>query len=508
MIPLLKTPLFGLISVMFIFSIDSGYAKSASADENIHDKLTYTITIDAEDDRLATVSVEFTLADSVLYMDAGASQLPKRWAEFVYDLKAENASGEALQLDTLAGARWIVHSPLHERIKLTYEVRLEHENYEWSGGIDGIAYANEWGVFYTGRALFILNGEDRKDIDLDFRLPDNWKITAPWELKDNPNSFSVSSLTELTQSMFFAGTHQEFSIKREAFELVFALGGTEVIAQQAEFEKMAEGIFDYYIDLMGGTPNPDPANAFKKTVVIINSGATTDGEVVGNHISILIEPDGDKMSEMISRFIFAHEFFHLWNAKSFFPVDDSTEWFKEGFTNYYTIKALHHIGYLNDQSYLGILNDFFYQRYINDSGIGTLSMTDGEAKHDHWGIIYGGGLFVSICQDIIIRKATDNQKSIDDLMRALYQKYGGTSESYDSDELRELMTELSGLDQSDFFENYIIGAKEIPIADYFNMLGLEAKTEDKKLIISVPEELTDMQQSFIDGLFGEIDRNE
>ena len=106
-------------------------------------------------------------------------------------------------------------------------------------------------------------------------------------------------------------------------------------------------------------------------MVIINPSVETDGEAIGSNISILIDPEGDSMSQTIARFIFAHEFFHLWNGKSFSPNAEDTEWFKEGFSNYYTLKALHHIGYLNDESYLELLGGFFYQRYDSDDGVGT-----------------------------------------------------------------------------------------------------------------------------------------
>ena len=138
------------------------------------------------------------------------------------------------------------------------------------------------------------------------------------------------------------------------------------------------------------------------------------------------------MSKLISRFIFAHEFFHLWNGKSFRPyANDEAEWFKEGFTNYYTLKALHHVGFLTDESFLEVVNNLFYQRYKNDDGVGKISMTNGEEKHDHWGLIYGGGMFVGIAQDMIIRKATNNQKSLDYLMRDLFKKYGDSKKEYD-----------------------------------------------------------------------------
>ncbi len=490
-----------IVSTLFFYS---SAAVSQPGDDN--DKISYLVTIDRDQPKLARVQISFTATDSILYMGSGANELPKRWATFVTHVKAVNASGKTITLEELPDAQWKIHTPLHEQITLSYEVQLNHEDHTWSGGIDGVAYAKDWGVFYTGRSLFIMNGTGRKNIQVNFILPDTWKVTTPWEPENNTGkAFISNSLTELSQAMIFAGTHEEITIKRKDFELVFALGGPGIIAHKEDFRKLAEGVFDYYINLMGGIPNPSSENKFNKTVVIVNPANVTDGEVIGNNISILIQLDGDQMSEVVSRFIFAHEFFHLWNGKSFFPENDRTEWFKEGFTNYYTLKSLHHIGYLNDDSFLQLLSSFFYQRYSNDEGVGTLSMTNGAEKHGHWGLIYGGGLLVGISQDVIIRNATNNTKSLDDLMRTLFNKYGGTDAGYSLKELEQLMTELSGIGQTEFFNTYVTGTKEIPIADYLNTMGLNATVENKNLVLSKKGQLSPLQKDMLLGFFGHFD---
>ena len=267
---------------------------------------------------------------------------------------------------------------------------------------------------------------------------------------------------------------------------------------------MASGVLEYYIDLMGGLPNPSPDNVLDKSVVIINTADTTDGEVIGNNISILVQRDGDAMSKMISKFIFAHEFFHLWNAKSFTPEDEETEWFKEGFSNYYTLKALRHVGFLDDAGFLGVLDSFFYQRYTADDGVGTLSMTQGAEKHAHWGLIYGGGLFVGISQDMIIRSASGNTKSLDDLMKGLFQRYGGTHDRYTIDDLQFGLSELSGKDQSEFFKNYIMGTKPVPVAEFLQLGGLEAKVEDNHLLISKKVSTTPLEDAILQGFLGKL----
>lgn len=484
--------------------------KSAQAEVNTFmvddsDKIVYEISIDQNNHKLATVSMSFTPQNNILFMANGANQLPKRWATFVHNLKAVDSNGKEISIEELSDAKWKLKSLPQHKITVSYDLKLDHEDYNWSGGLDGVAYSTDWGVFYTGRSLLILNGEDWKKISVDFNLPSDWHVTTPWDtVGDNKKSFVVNNQVALMQSMIFAGTQEEFSIKRGDFELVFSLGGDEAIAQKEKFKNLAEGVMDYYIALMGGIPNPPRDNKFKKAIVIINTSTLTDGEVIGNNISMLIEKNGGQMSEMMTRFMFAHEFFHLWNGKSFWPTNNEAEWFKEGFTNYYTLKALHHIGFLDESSYLQVLNSFFFQRYINDDGVGRLSMTMGEEKHNHWGLIYGGGLFVAISQDMIIRKASNNKKSVDDLMKGLFQKYGGTNDGYTLYELRESLSKLSGKDQTEFFDTYINGAKNIPIDTYLSMASLDAKIEDGALKIEKRKSANLLQEGMTKGLLGKF----
>lgn len=474
--------------------------KASRYEENI----IYSVSFNDDDLKVAKVQVEFIPQDSILFMEEGARHLENGWATFVHDLKAVNEKGEAIKLEQLPNAQWKIHSSPNEKITLSYNVHLDHQDHEWDGGIDGIAYITDSGVFYTGRTLFIMNGKQRKNIKVNFLLPQKWQVTTPWTQSGNDfSSYDVLGHTALANAMIFAGTHKEISLKREGFEFVFALGSSEIIAEQAVYKDLAAGVLDYYISLMGGIPRPSPEDPFKKMVVVISSHPSiTDGEVIGNNISILIRKDADEFSRRISRFIFAHEFFHLWNGKSFAPASEKSEWFKEGLTNYYTLKALHHVSFLSDQSYLEFLGNFFYKRYRDDSGLGEMAMAKGEEKHEHWGLVYGGGMLAGIAQDLIIRDATNNEKSMDDLMRLLYRKYGNSNASYTPEELQNLMSQLRGKDLSGFFNSYIYGTEIIPIEDYLVLAGLNSKIENGNLIISEMEHQTEKQQKLMKGLFG------
>ncbi len=130
-------------------------------------------------------------------------------------------------------------------------------------------------------------------------------------------------------------------------------------------------------------------------------------------------------------------------------------------------------------------------------------MSDGEQKHDHWGLVYAGGLFVGIQQDLAIRNATNNKKSLDDVMRRLFKKYGGTENGYSLDELKTILTELNASDQTDIFDSYITGNKPLPITEIFEPAGFNARIKNGDLVISKNSETTALQATIQKGFFGE-----
>lgn len=475
-------------------------ANELDIDQN---QINYWITITEKNPNVAQVTMKFIPQDNILYMDGSARAFDNSWGHFLHNIRAYDDQNNKLAVEQLKGPKWKIDIDAPTPITVTYNVHLTHSDYEWSGGIDGVAYSTEHGVFYTGRTLFMINGTQRNDISVKFDLPKNWIATTPWEIDGKESDMQkVEGINDLLQSVMFLGTHKEIKIKRKDFELIFALGTKETIEQEEEYKQIANGVLNYYVDLMGGNPNPPNLKGTLRSVVVVNAADATDGEALGNNISVLVQKDGDDFSKLISRFIFAHEFFHLWNGKSFSPNSDDLEWFKEGVTNYYTVKALYHIGILNDESYLNVLSDFFYKRYVDDEGVGTLSMSDGEAKHDHWGLVYSGGMFVGIAQDIIIRNATKNTKSLDMLMKALYEEYGGTNEHYDLDEVCKRLSNLSGEDQTSFFDTYIQGAIKFPIEAYLHPAGLNASIEHGKLLIKKKNNLNKLEQDILYGFLG------
>ncbi|WP_224488115.1 M61 family metallopeptidase [Robertkochia flava] len=466
----------------------------------------YTLNYSAEHPARITVEATITLEDSLLYMSPYGSKA-SRFPAYVHELHVTDISGRNIPVEFRDSLQWIVKgaktgTPIH----LSYQVYVEHEQEAWPGGTDGIAYKRDYGTMTSGRVLFIINGAEKKDILVTPELPDTWKVSVPWKLHpDQPGVYQVPNLAALQESFVFAGTHREILVKREDFTLKFVLGGENLYAQEPQITAMANELLDYYIELMGGIPKPDPKEKINQAMVIITENEITDGEVIGNHISMFMNPNGDPQSQMIGWFIFAHEFYHLWNGKSIKFEGSGSDWFKEGVSNYYTLKGLYTVGFLKEESYKAVLNNLFYQRYINDPGLGEMSpvaSADGFSKDRHWGLIYGGGLFAGIAADMEIRTHSENQKSLDDLMKDLFQNSVRNPVFYNNDDLIAKIQAYGFAAFPEFFENHLKGTEVISLAPYLKHAGVDVSTANGQLTIEHQPEKSEMEAAIWEGFLG------
>jgi predicted metalloprotease with PDZ domain len=453
------------------------------------------------------VTADLTLADSLLYMSP-SGPAPERWPQYVQNLTVTNPHGRALTVEPRDSTAWILPAGQPgQTVRLQYEVVLRHEERSWPGGIDGVAFQRDWGVMTSGRALFVLNGDQRTDLRVGVSQPAGWQVATPWApVAPSSATYRVPNQLQLQESLLFAGTHREITIERDSFSLVFVLGGTDILAQEARYTAIATQVLDYYIDLMGGLPRPRPGDELARALVLINQSEQVDGEVIGNHLSMFIDPHAQGPDALIGWFMFAHEFFHLWNGKTLRFAGTESDWFKEGITNYYTLKALNQIGFIDAATSEMILDQLFYQRYRNDPGFGTLSPSAAATparKDRHWGLVYGGGLFAGIGLDLAIRHNTENANSLDDGMRYLYRHFGGTDRTITNQELLTQLNRLGQTDFSDFLDRCIYGTEAVPLDEFLPYAGVSVDTSTGHLLLEHDPEKTARERALWSGLLGQ-----
>jgi predicted metalloprotease with PDZ domain len=97
---------------------------------------------------------------------------------------------------------------------------------------------------------------------------------------------------------------------------------------------------------------------------------------------------------------------------------------------------------------------------------------------------YTKGSLVGLAFDLTIRAKTNGARSLDDVMRALWERYGrdffeGGARGVTEQEVEAIFEEVSGVRLKSIFERYIRGLDDIPLAKLYAPFGVKV-TEERK----------------------------
>ena len=190
----------------------------------------------------------------------------------------------------------------------------------------------------------------------------------------------------------------------------------------------------------------------------------------------------------------SHEYFHLWNIKRIRPEafknsDLTSEaysrllWFFEGVTSYYDDMALVRSKVIDAESYLDLLGKTI-TRVMRGSG--RLKQTVEESSFDAWtkfykqdenapnSIVsyYTKGALIALALDLTIRRDTSGERSLDDLMRALWNKRGKPDIGVSEEDVELLASEVSGLDLSHFFDQALRTTEDLPLDELLDTVAV------------------------------------
>jgi predicted metalloprotease with PDZ domain len=205
----------------------------------------------------------------------------------------------------------------------------------------------------------------------------------------------------------------------------------------------------------------------------------------------------------------SHEYFHTWNVKrikpaAFAPYDLQTEtytpllWLFEGFTSYYDDLMLVRSGIISEATYFKLLGKTVGSVL---RGSGRTKQSVAESSFDAWtkyyrqdenapnAIIsyYTKGSLVGLAFDLTIRAKTGGAKSLDDVMRALWERYGrdfyagasGSGRGVTEKDVEALFDEISGVRLKPLFDRYVRGTEDIPLAKLYAPFGIKVSDERK-----------------------------
>ncbi|MBD2445125.1 M61 family metallopeptidase [Dolichospermum sp. FACHB-1091] len=365
--------------------------------------------------------------------------------------------------------------------------------------------------YFNGAALF-------------FRIP-NWenlplKITVipphpQWQIttalptvSETKNTFLAADFDTLVDSPFEIGCHQlhKFEVLNKPHELaIWGKGNFQPQKMINDFQK----IIEIEAQIFDGLP-------YDRYVFLLHLFQQAFGGLEHkNSCSLIYQRFGFRTPDKYEPFLqlVAHEFFHLWNVKRIRPqgleiFDYDQEnytpslWFCEGTTSYYDLIIPLRAGIYNTQAYLNYLSKEI-TRYLMTPGRKVQPLS--ESSFDAWIKLYRPdansgnsqisyylkGEMVSLLLDLLIRVHHENKRSLDDVMRQMWQQFGQAEIGYTPEQLEEVIESVADMDLGDFFKRYLHGLEDLPFNQYLQHFGLqlvEEKNEEPYLGVRINSE--------------------
>ncbi|MBW4688937.1 MAG: M61 family metallopeptidase [Komarekiella atlantica HA4396-MV6] len=355
-------------------------------------------------------------------------------------------------------------------------------------------------AYFNGAALFLwIPGWEKQPIRVTIVPPHpEWQITTPLPpLDQEANTFLADDFDTLVDSPFEIGRHQlyQFEVLGKPHELaIWGQGNFYAQRMIADIQKIIQA----EAQMFGGLP-------YKRYVFLLHLFSQAFGGLEHkNSCSLIYQRFGFRAQDKYDRFLqlVAHEFFHLWNVKRIRPkalevFDYDQEnytpslWFCEGTTSYYDLLIPLRAGIYDAKSYLNNLGKEI-TRYETTPGRKVQPVA--ESSFDAWIKLYRPdansgnsqisyylkGEMVSLLLDLLIRSTHDNQRSLDDVMRKMWQQFGQAEIGYTPEQLQEVIESVAGIDLTDFFKRYIHGTDDLPFNHYLEPFGLQLVAEQEE----------------------------
>lgn len=405
-------------------------------------------------------------------------------------------------------SRWILGENVNS-------VEIRYQIYAWDLSVRS-AHFDDQHCFFNGTSVFLaLNDQENIPHKVQIVKPEHnennsWKVATSMDacLVDVSGfgEYESANYAELIDHPFEIADFIEtsFMICGVAHRMIFAEAPKRVDLDR--IARDVQKICQFECDFFSDTVNVETKPPFEKYLFMIfvqkrGFGGLEHMSSTALHCSHSDLPrigdDTTHNSEDYQRFLSlcCHEYFHCWNVKRIKPakfesyqlqqeVHTELLWFFEGITSYYDELFLVRAGVITSENYL----DMFAKnitRYMR--GKGRQKQTIADSSFDAWTKFYKqdenapnsivsyyvkGGL-VAFCLDFEIRKLTNNAKSLDDLMRLMWQQFGLKGLGVEEKDIQKMTEQLVLEPMSDFFDFILYSTKELDLQRLFEQLGIE-----------------------------------
>jgi predicted metalloprotease with PDZ domain len=443
------------------------------------------------------------------------SYMIREFSRNIVQIRAE-AGGQPVELAKLDKHSWQA-APCKGKLTVHYDV------YAWDLSVRA-AHLDQTHGFFNGTSVFLraLGQEDVPHV-VDIQRPAHeaaakWRVaTALKELKARRYGFGTyvaQDYDELIDSPVEMGTFDMASFKALGVQHDVVFTGRVPNLDIARVCADLKRICETQIAFFEPRTKKAPMDRYVFMTMVVGDGygglehRASTALICSRSDLPTTAQKGKEPSEGYMKFLglCSHEYFHTWNVKRikpavFAPYDYQVEnytpllWLFEGFTSYYDDLMLVRAGLLTEEAYFKMLGKTV-GGVLRGSGRTKQSVAD--SSFDAWGkyyrqdenspnaivSYYAKGSLIGLGLDLTIRTKTGGKRSLDDIMRALWQRYGrdfynGKPRGVTPDEVEALFDSVAGFKLKPFFDKYIHGTDDVPLAKLLPQFGVGYKDERK-----------------------------
>ncbi|MCU1278453.1 MAG: putative protease [bacterium] len=421
------------------------------------------------------------------------SYLVREFERHVQDVACTTPDGAPLPVRKVDKSTWRVAAQAAASLVVRYRVYANDLTVRSAHLDDTHAFLNGACIFLYVDAL--TNAEARVTVE----PPRGWTVTVALP-EPQKHTFVARSYDELVDSPFEIGTHELIEFQAQGKPHRLAIWGRAAI-DRATLTADIVKIVDAAAALFGdGVPYDD------YTFILMLAPNQYGGLEHARSCALLSTPftfhPRKKYEELLE--LVSHEFFHLWNVKRIHPealgpFDYQREaytrslWVMEGVTSYYDRYLLVRAGLQKPDKYLEKLAEEL-GKIASIPGRKRQSLE--ESSFDAWIKLYRpdensvnstisyylkGGV-VALLLDLEIRARTGGKRTMDDVMRLLWARFGKQGQGFADDRVQSLAEEASGLELGAFFDRHVRGRDEVDAERLLRTVGLALtpETEDEE----------------------------
>ncbi len=502
----IKTKIVFLLMLAFIFSsfqeVDAqrrSRKKSAAepkVEQVVPPEVNYTVSMTKPATHLLEVQMVITWAqmpekaEIKMPVWTPGSYLVREYARHVQDFVAVDGSGNPLDWQKINKNTWEIDTKGAKGIRIGYRVYANELTVRTNE-------LNDEHAFFTPAALLMFpKGQLAAPSTVKVNPYGKWKVaTGLPAVAGQQNTFRAENYDVLYDSPFEVSDFREKSFMVRGIPHRFVVTGDgnydldRIVADTAKIVEHTYQIFG----------NID----YKDYTFILNLRGGGGLEHL-NSTALQWNKFGFAPDSRYTAFLslVTHEYFHNYNVKRIRPVplgpfDYENEnytkllWVAEGLTSYYEGIIMRRAGLVKADYVLK-----------NESGVieglagqpGRFQTSLEEASFDAWIkyyrqdensvnnqiSYYNKGDVVNFLLDIKIRAASGGTKSMDDVLKYLYEEFFKKGKNYSSEDYQKTCEMMAGVSLDQFFVRYVRGRDEIDYNSILNEIGLQLITRTRE----------------------------